>query len=118
MFEVLNFNDVKDQRDSVFVQWSPQYDSTQYGNQSYSIGLRIKQNRADANNVSSSMAMMMPAVKALQTQFNQADKNISDTTYDIAFSSKIDFPRPFHGGVEKSICKRNQKQFLRQYDKR
>ena len=90
MFEVLNFNDVKDQRDSVFVQWSPQYDSTQYGNQSYSIGLRIKQNRADANNVSSSMAMMMPAVKALQTKFNQQDKSISDTTFDLALNSQIE----------------------------
>ena len=85
MFKILNFNAVVDQRDSVFVQWQPKIEQ-----KSYTLGLRLKQNRADSGSVSSSMAMMMPAVKALQTQFNQADKNISDTTYDIAFSSKID----------------------------
>lgn len=78
MFSVVNFNHVKEARHSVFVQYTPVWQRL-----STSIGLRVKYNQADADNVSSSMAMMMPAVNTLQTRFNQADKRVSDTTFDM-----------------------------------
>lgn len=80
MFEVANFNKVQDNRHSVFAQWEPESDSLMH-----SLGLRVKYNLADADNVHSSMAMMMPAVMGLQNDFNQADKSVSDTTFDLVY---------------------------------
>jgi iron complex outermembrane receptor protein len=83
MFEIQNFNHVKDQRNTFFVEWSPTV-----GRFSHTFGVRVKSNRADAGKVSHSMAMMNPHIKALQDEFNDAARDVSDTTYDIALNSE------------------------------
>ena len=82
MFRVNNFNDVKDERNSAFVEWS-----TRYQQFSHTLGLRIKNNRANADDVNHFMAMMNPMIGGLQNDFNQQDKRINDTTFDIAINS-------------------------------
>ncbi|SEL32808.1 iron complex outermembrane recepter protein [Colwellia chukchiensis] len=83
MFTINNFNQVKNQRNSVFVEWTPSH-----GQFSHTLGLRIKDNRADAAQVAHSMAMMNPNIKALRDEFNGAKRNVSDTTFDLALNSE------------------------------
>ena len=83
MFEIKNFNDVKDARHSIFAEWTPSS-----GKFSHTVGLRVKSNSADAGEISHSMAMMNPNIKALQDEFNDADRSVSDTTFDLALSSE------------------------------
>ena len=83
MFSIANFNQVKNQRNSAFVEWTPSS-----GKFSHTLGLRLKDNRADAAEVSSSMAMMNPNIKALRDEFNDADRDVSDTTFDLALNSE------------------------------
>ena len=84
MFFVENFNQVEDNRHSLFAEWQAKANKLRH-----LVGARIKYNQADAGIVSSSMAMMNPHVKALQEQFNNADRNVSDTTVDISYSGKL-----------------------------
>lgn len=57
MFEVVNFNGVEDNRFGAFVEWQQQFDNTQV-----QLGLRYKRAQANADKVSTSMAMMqMPS---------------------------------------------------------
>ena len=88
MFEITNFNEVKDQRNSVFAQWTPSN-----GAFSHTLGLRIKSNRADAKEVSHSMAVMNPNIKALRDEFNSADRSVSDTTFDLALNSEYQWTK-------------------------
>jgi iron complex outermembrane receptor protein len=88
MFNIKNFNDVKDQRNSIFAEWTPSS-----GDFSHTLGLRIKNNRADAGEVSHSMAMMNPNIKALQDEFNDADRSVSDTTFDLALNSEYQWTK-------------------------
>jgi len=83
MFNIQNFNNVEDQRNSLFVEWTPSS-----GNFSHTIGLRLKNNQADAGEVSHSMAMMNPNIKAIRDEFNNADRSVSDTTFDLALNSE------------------------------
>ncbi len=83
MFSIANFNQVKNQRNSAFVEWTPSS-----GKFSHTLGLRLKDNRADAAEVSSSMAMMNPNIKALRDEFNDAARDVSDTTFDLALNSE------------------------------
>jgi len=83
MFSIQNFNNVEDQRNSLFVEWTPSS-----GDFSHTIGLRLKNNQADAGEVSHSMAMMNPNIKALRDEFNNADRSVSDTTFDLAFNTE------------------------------
>ena len=83
MFSIQNFNNVEDQRNSLFVEWTPSS-----GDFSHTIGLRLKNNQADAGEVSHSMAMMNPNIKALRDEFNNADRSVSDTTFDLALNSE------------------------------
>tara|TARA_R110002012_G_scaffold134164_3_gene287419 strand:- start:2720 stop:4849 length:2130 start_codon:yes stop_codon:yes gene_type:complete len=83
MFSIANFNQVKNQRNSAFVEWTPSS-----GKFSHTLGLRLKDNRADAAEVSSSIAMMNPNIKALRDEFNDADRDVSDTTFDLALNSE------------------------------
>ncbi|MBU2971944.1 TonB-dependent receptor [Pseudoalteromonas sp. C2R02] len=82
MFKIINFNQVMDEKNSLYVQWQPQVN-----NSAYTLGFRAKHNNADADDVISSMAMMNQHVKALQDQFNASDKDVSETTYDIVLNS-------------------------------
>lgn len=83
MFSVVNFNQVEDDRHSAYVQWGQR---TEEG--SDTLGVRIKYNRADAGEVAHSMAMMNPAIAGLLNDFNQADRSVSDTTYDVTYHGK------------------------------
>ncbi|MFY8350660.1 TonB-dependent receptor domain-containing protein [Pseudoalteromonas sp. SSM20] len=84
MFFVENFNHVEDNRHSLFAEWQAKANKLRH-----LVGARIKYNQADAGIVSSSMAMMNPHIKALQEQFNNADRSVSDTTVDISYSGKL-----------------------------
>lgn len=53
MFKVVNFNNVEDNRYAFFTEWQNQFDQTKV-----QVGLRIKRADANADEVSSSMAMM------------------------------------------------------------
>jgi len=58
MFEVVNFNNVKDNRYGLFGEWQNQFDATKV-----QLGVRLKHTQANADEVSSSMAMMsMPGM--------------------------------------------------------
>ena len=83
MFKITNFNNVKDSRHSVFTQYSQESETV-----TYTLGARIKFNHADAANVFSSMAMPGTPVLALQTAFNQQDKSVSDTTFDLVANNQ------------------------------
>lgn len=88
MFEITNFNHIKDQRNSIFAEWTPSN-----GAFSHTLGLRIKSNHSDANEISHSMAMMNPNIKTLQNEFNNADRSVSDTTFDLALNSEYQWTK-------------------------
>lgn len=83
MFSVINFNQVEDDRHSAYVQWSQRAEG-----RSDTLGARVKYNRADAGEVAHSMAMMNPAIAGLQNDFNQANRSVSDTTFDVTYHGK------------------------------
>ncbi|MCF6457178.1 TonB-dependent receptor [Pseudoalteromonas sp. MMG024] len=83
MFFVENFNQVEDNRHSIFTEWQSEANDF-----SQRVGARVKYNKADAGTVSSSMAMMNPHIKMLQQQFNNADRSVNDTTVDISYSGR------------------------------
>ena len=58
MFKVVNFNNVQDERVAIFTEWQNKFEQT-----TVQIGVRVKHINANADKVSSSMAMMsMPAM--------------------------------------------------------
>ncbi|TMO81337.1 TonB-dependent receptor [Pseudoalteromonas spongiae] len=83
MFFVENFNQVEDNRHSIFTEWQSEANDF-----SQRVGARVKYNQADAGTVSSSMAMMNPHIQMLQQQFNNADRSVNDTTVDISYSGR------------------------------
>jgi iron complex outermembrane receptor protein len=83
MFEVVNFNDVEDNRYGIFSEWQNKFEQT-----TVQLGVRLKRAQANASNVSSSMAMMNPMMKMLQNNFNNADRKVSDNNVDVALSSE------------------------------
>lgn len=83
MFLIKNFNDIKDNRHSIFTQYA--HESSDIN---YTLGARIKFNHSNAGSVSSSMAMMNPHIMSLQNAFNQQDNSTSETTFDIVANSQ------------------------------
>jgi iron complex outermembrane receptor protein len=108
MFEVVNFNDVKDNRFGLFSQWQATFNDT-----TVQLGVRLKRAESDAGEVATSMAMMMPMnsgmdsdmnsgmgsmdstmasmadlAKDLRDSFNNSDRSVSDTNIDIALSTE------------------------------
>jgi iron complex outermembrane receptor protein len=87
MFEVVNFNDVKDNRYGIFTQWQSKFDQT-----TVQLGVRLKRAEADAGEVSSSMAMMSTMmgtlVAGLQDDFNDESRKVSDNNIDIALNTQ------------------------------
>ncbi|WP_053046817.1 TonB-dependent receptor [Thalassomonas viridans] len=85
MFELLNFNKVRDDRIGLFAQWQQQFEQTQV-----QLGLRVKRAKTDAGEVASSMAMMnnmMGTMAAdLRDSFNNADRDTSHSNVDIALN--------------------------------
>jgi iron complex outermembrane receptor protein len=100
MFKVVNFNKVKDNRYGIFTQWQNQFDQTKV-----QLGVRLKRAEANADNVSSSMAMMPnmmgTLVSGLQDDFNNADRKVSDNNVDIALNTqtKLSTNLSFSAGV-------------------
>jgi len=84
MFVINNFDEVEDTRHSIFAQYSQK--DTQH---SYTLGARLKHNKANSADVFSSMSMMNPNVMSLQSAFNNQDNEVSDTTFDIAANSQL-----------------------------
>jgi len=110
MFEVVNFNNVQDDRFGFFTQWQNQYRQT-----TVQLGVRVKHAIANADKVSANMGMnmamtdmnsgmsgmdsgmsdmdsdMMPSMASLLTDlednFNNADRKVSDTNVDVALST-------------------------------
>ncbi len=78
MFKVVNFNDVKDTRAGVFVQWDKTFADTRV-----QTGVRVNHISADANNVDHHMAGKNEAIGALKAAFNDADKEVTDTNVDM-----------------------------------
>lgn len=83
MFEVINFNNVEDNRYGIFTQLQNQFDQT-----NVQLGVRLKRAEADAGDVSSSMAMMSAPVLELQNSFNNAKHKVSDNNVDIALNTE------------------------------
>jgi len=87
MFKVVNFNSVEDNRYGIFTQWQNHFDQT-----NVQLGVRLKRAEANADNVSSSMAMMMNPMGnlagGLQDDFNNADRKVSDNNVDIALNTQ------------------------------
>jgi iron complex outermembrane receptor protein len=81
MFKVENFNNVEDTRISAFAQWQGQY-----GDNTYSVGARIKHNQADAGEVSHHMAGANMMIGKLVSNINDADRSVSDTNFDLALN--------------------------------
>lgn len=79
MFNVNNFYGVEDSRVAAYAHLDTELDNSNLG-----MGLRIKHNSADADEVSHHMAMMNPNIMALQSAFNQADRSQSDVNFDLA----------------------------------
>lgn len=78
MFRVVNFNDVIDIRTGIFAQWQKQFEQTKL-----QTGIRINHIMADADDVSHHMSGKNQAIANLMSEFNDADKDISDTNFDI-----------------------------------
>ena len=118
MFEVVNFNNVQDDRLGFFTEWQ-----NQYGQTTVQLGVRVKHAISNADEVSGNMAMnmadmnmdsgmgdmdsgmsdmdsgmggmglvMMPSMGSLlsdlEGDFNNADRKVSDTNVDIALSTQ------------------------------
>lgn len=96
MFEVVNFNDVEDNRYAIYSEWQNQFDQT-----SVQLGVRLKRAESNAGEVSSSMAMMNPMMKMLQDKFNNADREVSDNNVDIALitDTKLSESLSFYAGL-------------------
>lgn len=87
MFEVVNFNNVEDNRYGFFTQWQ-----NQFGDTNVQLGVRFKRAESNAGEVSSSMAMMPNTmgtlVSGLQDDFNNANRKVSDNNVDIALNTQ------------------------------
>ncbi|MBL4899168.1 MAG: TonB-dependent receptor [Colwellia sp.] len=100
MFKVVNFNNVEDNRYGIFTQWQNQFDQT-----NVQLGVRFKRAEANADEVSSSMAMMAPPmgtlVSGLQDNFNNANRKVSDNNVDIALNTqtKLSTNLSFSAGI-------------------
>ena len=91
MFEVVNFNQVEDNRYGIFTQWQNDFDHNDLTS-TVQFGVRLKHAQADAGEVNSSMSTMMNMMGMLagnlQDDFNNAKRDVSDTNVDIALSSQ------------------------------
>lgn len=87
MFEVVNFNKVEDNRYGIFTQWQNKFDQT-----NVQLGIRFKRAESDADEVGSSMSMMSSMmgtlVSGLQSDFNNANRKVSDNNVDIALNTQ------------------------------
>lgn len=78
MFNVKNFYGVEDNRVGAYIHLDKNVGEGNLG-----LGLRVKHNSSDADQVSHHMAMMNPNIMALQSAFNTAERSQSDTNFDL-----------------------------------
>ncbi|WP_286234547.1 TonB-dependent receptor [Thalassotalea sediminis] len=78
MFNIANFNNIKDKKISLFGEYQQHYLA-----HTVTLGARVKRISAKADNVSHHMAMMNPTIKELVTSFNQGDRHQNDTNTDL-----------------------------------
>lgn len=87
MFEVVNFNNVEDNRYGIFAQWQQAFSNTKV-----QLGVRLKRATAEAGEVGTSMAMMSGMMgtmaSELRNNFNNADRQVSDNNVDIALNTQ------------------------------
>ena len=107
MFEVVNFNNVTDDRFAFFTEWKNTYRQT-----TFQLGVRVKHAKSNADEVNGNMAMNMPMagmgdmssgmgdmnsmpmpsmtelLSELEDDFNNAKREVSDTNVDIALSTQ------------------------------
>ncbi|PKI17312.1 TonB-dependent receptor [Colwellia sp. 12G3] len=101
MFEVVNFNNVTDDRVALFTEWQNTYRQT-----TIQLGVRVKHAKSNADEVSGNMAMnmamgdmnsnmasmTMPSMgellSDLEHNFNNANRKVSDTNVDMALSTQ------------------------------
>ncbi|PMG76887.1 TonB-dependent receptor [Shewanella sp. 10N.286.51.B7] len=83
MFLVDNFSGVSDDKYSAFVQWQQAFNAWHW-----ELGARVKYYQSDAEQVSHSMAMIMPAVNVLMQRFNNADRAHSETGIDAVINGR------------------------------
>lgn len=79
MFEVLNFNQVQEQRLSAYAQWQGDWRGI-----NTQIGTRVKHIQSDAGDVSHHMAMMNAGVANLMNRFNASNREVSETLVDVS----------------------------------
>lgn len=89
MFFINNFNNVTRDRLSFYAELSQQSLSFDW-----QVGMRLTEVLADADEVSTNMAMMNPNVASLQNSFNTAQRNQSFNLVDIV--SKLNMPIDQH----------------------
>ncbi len=85
-FFLLNFNNVKRDRQSVFLEVANENKVKQIN---YSAGVRISKVNMHADAINSNMVMMNPNVASLASEFNLADKNITHSLYDVVAKASI-----------------------------
>lgn len=84
MFEIINFNHVLSEKHSIFGEYQHANSWAQfYG------GLRVKYIKDNADEVSHSMAMQSPAIKQLQDDFNNQNRNRSNVDFDMVASTTL-----------------------------
>jgi len=83
-FNVVNFNEIKDDRVSIFAQWRTEIEQV-----TFDTGLRIKHINANSGKVNHHMAMMNAPIKMLRDTFNNSDRSISDTLVDLSLNGSL-----------------------------
>jgi len=79
MFEVVNFNDVEDNRFGFFAQWQQSFSNTKL-----QLGARLKRAESDAGDVATSMAMMsMPAAGSMNSGMGGMDSEMNSGMSDM-----------------------------------
>ncbi|WNO09421.1 TonB-dependent receptor plug domain-containing protein [Teredinibacter sp. KSP-S5-2] len=111
MFFVVNFNDAEKEIAGVYSEWNKQFSDkldTEFG-------LRINKVSMDSGEVNGTPAMMMPAAEALRDNFNNADRDQSDTNVDAVFKlrSKVnDETQLYIGLAQKTRSPSYQERYL------
>ncbi|MCC2617136.1 TonB-dependent receptor [Aestuariibacter halophilus] len=96
--QIDNFNDIQRDRYSLFGQWEFNADSWQL-----QVGTRATRVEAQADDVSHSMAMMMPAVAGLVERFNTANKEQSFQFVDATLNLVWDWSDGWQGTLDAGV---------------
>jgi iron complex outermembrane receptor protein len=87
MFEVVNFNEVQDDRIGLYLQWQQQF-----GDTNIQLGTRIKSIKADAGEVATSMAMMAMPATNMDNMAGEMTMDMPTNMGNMASSMNSDMP--------------------------